>query len=206
MNIVCPACHAEMTLDVLIPNDEARMAVGPVLERGLGLGGVCMRYIALFRPEKRRMSIERMCRLVAELTPDIERRAITRKGRDWPAPIEVWRQGMEIVIGKRDKGTLTLPLSGHGLLYEVMCGLAEKAEAATERQREEDRRNRRDAGPRDAGPRDLAVLAEAASQQPLPPAPPAAYTGPSRAALRIKAEAEAKLRLRNATTGEETPE
>lgn len=191
MKVVCPACHAEMTLDVLFSSDEARTAVGPVLERGLGLGGVAMRYIALFRPEQRRMSIERMCRLVAELLPDIERRAITRKGREWPAPLEVWRAGMETVLTKRDKGTLTLPLASHGLLYEVMCGLAEKAEAQAEREREEERKagTFKPSG-YGRGPRDLSTVMEAIGTAPA--APPPAYEGPSRAAREIKARMEAK--------------
>lgn len=205
MNVVCPCCHAEMSLDVLIASDEARMAVGPVLERALGLGGVAMRYIALFRPEKRRMSIERMCKLVGELMPDIERRAINRKGRDWAAPIEVWRTGMETVLAKRDKGTLTLPLTSHGLLYEVMCGLAEKAESQAEREREDQRRTFRDTGPRATEPRDLSTLAESIGQAAMapPPAPRPEYSGPSKAALRIKAEAEAKRRARTGTTDQE---
>lgn len=199
-----------MSLDVLFSSEEARSAVGPVLERGLGLGGVAMRYIALFRPEQRRMSIERMCRLVAELLPDIERRAITRKGREWAAPVEVWRAGMETVLAKRDKGTLTLPLTSHGLLYEVMCGLAEKTEAQAERTREEERRQApfRPSG-YGHGPRDLAMLAEAIGHDPAQPAPPPAprpsYDQPSRAARELKARMQATLAARQGVSEEAPP-
>ena len=160
MIVACPACHAELTLDVLFPLEEQRVVVGQLLERSMGLGGTAMRYVALFRPEKRRMSVDRMCRLVAELLPDITRQAINRKGRDWPAPPELWRQGMETVLAKRDRGTLVLPLSGHGLLYEVMCSLAERSEAAVEAERENQRRNFRPSGPA-ATPRNLAGMLDA---------------------------------------------
>ncbi len=112
--VTCPACHAEFTLDVLLPHEAARQAVGHLVERHLGLGRVGMLYVALFRPEKRRMSIERMCRLVEELVPDIQRGAITRKGRDWPAPLPLWQAAIDQVLANRDKGTLSLPLNGHG--------------------------------------------------------------------------------------------
>lgn len=204
--VACPACHAEFTLDVLLPAEEQRIAVGRLVERSLGLGSVAMRYLALFRPEKRRMSIDRMVRLANELFPDLERQAINRKGRDWPATKEVWMAGMDVVLAKRDKGTLTLPLTGHGLLYEVMCGLAEKVEAAAERQREEERRNHRPNGPVSDRPRNLAGMVDAIGGEPsllnTPVIAAPVYSGPSKAALRIQAENKARLAARQATTGE----
>lgn len=201
--VVCPACHAEMSLDVALGNEEARLAVARLLTHGMPLGAITMRYLALFRPEKRRMSIERLCRLLEELQPDIERSAITRKGRDWPAPIDTWRAGMELVLAKHAKGTLTLPLTSHGLLHEVICGLAEKGEAAAEARREEERRARRNSGARDAGPRDLGAMAAAAADSaasgaavPAALTAPPVYAGPSKAALAIRAENEARKRAR----------
>lgn len=201
--VVCPACHAEMSLDVALASEEARQAVARLLAHSLPLGALTMRYLALFRPEKRRMSIDKLCRLVEELQPDITRGAITRKGRDWHAPIDTWRAGMELVLAKHAKGTLTLPLTSHGLLHEVICGLAEKGEAAAEARREEERRQRRNSGARDAGPRDLSEMATAAAESAASGAPvlstftqPPTYGGPSKAALAIRAENEARKRAR----------
>ena len=199
MNFACPCCHAELTLDVLLSTEHARQSVARLVGDRLGFGAVGLRYIALFRPLKRRMSIERMVTLIDELLPDIERGAIARKGRDWPAPREVWRAGMETVLAKRDKEALTLPLASHGLLYEVMCALADKAEALAEKQREEDRAARRAAGPAAepvaAGASLVTVLHTTT--------PPAAYSaGPSKAAQRIKAEAAERLARRGGAVGD----
>lgn len=199
MRMSCPACHAELSLEVLISHEAARQAVARLAVVSLPFGALTLRYMALFRPEKRGLSIERLVRLVEELLPDIERQAITRKGRDWAAPVEAWRAAFEVVLGKRDKGTLTLPLTSHGLLYEVLSGLADKQEARAESERETDRRNRRLAGPQH-GPRDLSDLADDLGTAPgslapvVVPAPPPFYQGPSRAALEIKARMDAGRR------------
>ncbi len=199
MRMSCPACHAELSLEVLISHEAARQAVARLATVSLPFGALTLRYMALFRPEKRGLSIERLVRLVEELLPDIERRAVTRKGRDWDAPVEAWRAAFEVVLSKRDKGTLTLPLTSHGLLYEVLAGIAEKQEAREESRMEQDRRTRRPAGPA-TGPRDLSDLADQLGTAPgalapaVVPAPPPAYTGPSRGALEVKARIEAARR------------
>lgn len=190
MRVTCPGCHAEHALEVLIGREAEARAVAQLLERGLPFGGLVLRYIALFRPGKRRLGLDRMAALITELLPDIERRAITRKGRDWAAPVDVWQASIEAVLAARDKGTLTLPLTSHGYLYEVICAQADKAEAAAERQTEEERRNHRRAGTAPAVPASVASVINA--DPPAPTVPPP--SGPSKAALRIKAEMVARMR------------
>lgn len=198
MRLSCPACNAEASLEVLLGRDADARAVAAFIERHVVFGELLVRYIALFRPPKRRLGIARMVGLVQELMPDIERGAINRKGRDWQASRDIWRAGMETVLAKRDKESLNLPLTSHGLLYELIVGLAEKYEARNEAQREAQRRDNRPTGTA-RGPRNLAELADdlaAAGLPPVPTAMPASfppYSGPSRAALAIKAEAEARL-------------
>lgn len=184
MRLTCPACHAEASLEVLLGREVDARAVAALLERNLPLGELVVRYIALFRPGQRRLGLARMTALVTELLPDLERAAITRKGRDWPAPQEAWQAALETVLAKRDKGALTLPLTGHGLLYEVLCSVSEKAEAVAEREREAGLRSRRGGG----GPAPRAVAS--AMEQALAPAPaPQAidYSKPGRAAQEFKA-------------------
>lgn len=202
MRITCPGCHAELTLDVLLTNEAARLAVAKLAQVSVPFGALTLRYIALFRPEKRGLSIERMVRLINELVPDIERKAITRKGRDWDAGLETWRAAFEIVLAKRDKGTLTLPLTSHGLLYEVMAGLVDRIEAQAERDTERQRREHRPAGA-DTGPRDLSEIGEVIHSGAMPfdakPQPPRPdYSKPSRAALELRAQMEAAKARRNA--------
>lgn len=202
MRVTCPACHAEESLEALLGREADARQVAQFFERHVQMGALLLRYIALFRPPKRRLGIARMVGLVAELMPDIERGAVQRKGRDWPVTLDVWRAGMETVLAKRDKGTLTLPLTGHGLLYEVLSSLADRDEARAEAQAEEDRRSRRIAGP-STGPRDLSTVAGDLGAAPgalPPPVPPgyAPYVGPSRGAREIKARIEAAQKARQA--------
>jgi hypothetical protein len=228
MRLTCPACHAETSLEALIGREVDARAVAGLLERHLPMGDALMRYIALFRPPKRRLGLARMVALVEELLPDIERHAITRKGREWRVEPRTWRLGFDAVLAARDKGVLVLPLTSHGYLYEVLCGAAEKAESALESQREADRRNHRAAGMR-SGPRDLSTLAgsvadavhaDAPAPAAAPPAAPAlpivaaAPAGPSRAALAIREQMRKRLQERTegtppdddpSTTGAPTP-
>jgi hypothetical protein len=202
MRVSCPACQAEMSLDVLLGREADAQAVANFITRHVGMGDLLVRYVALFRPAKRRLALARVVALLQELMPDIERGAIARKGRDWPVTADTWRAGIEAIFAKRDKGTLTLPLTSHGLLYEVMCSLADKAEAQAEAQTEAQRRDHRTTG-QAVGPvaAVLAVKAGAAAAAPLPD-----YSRPSSAALRLKAQMAAAQAARTSGTAAAAPQ
>lgn len=190
MRMTCPSCHAEMSLEALLESESARQAVARLAVISLPFGALVLRYVALFRPAKRRLSIERMVALIEELLPDIERGRIERKGRDWAAPRDTWQAAIDTVLAARDKGTLTPPLTSHGYLYEVILGMADKHEAQLEREREQQARSR----PNTAGPQ--AVATALATRTDAAPAP-APYVGPSKAALRIQAEIAARRKPRD---------
>ena len=195
MRITCPSCHAEASLDVLVGREADARAVSAFLSRHVALGGVLLRYVALFRPAKRRLGLARMVALIEELMPDIERGAVTRKGRDWPAPPALWRAAIEQVMSNHAKGTITLPLTGHGYLHEVLQGMSDKAEAAAEREGESERRARRDSGPANVQPQ---TAASVLALHTAPPAPPAYASGPSRAAREMQARIAAHRARRDA--------
>lgn len=204
MRLTCPSCHALLSLDVLLANEAARAAVARLARVSLPFGALMLTYVGLFRPEQRGLSIERMVRLIEELLPDIERGAITRKGRDWHVDAETWRAAIGVVLAKRDNGTLNLPLASHGLLYEVMAGMVDRVEAAAERQREDARRSHRPVG-QDHGPRNLAGMADALLPPPAGATPlvaaaqmPTGPTGPSRAALEMQEQMRAHQARRSA--------
>lgn len=199
MRLTCPACCAEMSLEAAIGREADARALAGFIERNLPLGGLLVRYIACFRPAKRRLSMARTVALFDELLPDLQRQAITRKGRDWAAPEALWRAGIEQVLAARDKGTLTLPLTSHGYLLEVMVAQADKAEGLAERERETDRAQAGRSRTHKAAPAAVANLIDAPAAAPLPP-PYDISKGPSRYALRAKAEAQAKLAARQGTT------
>lgn len=209
MRVVCPSCSAELSIDVLLSHEAARQAVAQLAMVSVPFGALTLRYIGLFRPEKRGLSIERMVKLIGELLPDIKRGAITRKGRDWDVDLETWRTALDVILAKRDQGKLNLPLTSHGLLYEVIVGLVERVEARAERDREEQRRQHRQAGPQ-PGPRNLAEMGEFTNSgsMPLAPAAPAPrpYTGPSRAALAIQAQMAAAKAQRGPSQPADAPE
>lgn len=204
MRLTCPACQAEFSLDVAIGRDEDARALADLLQRFVPLHGHLVRYLALFRPAKRRLSFARTVVLLTELQPDLARAAITRKGRDWAAPPAVWQSAIDQVLAARDKGTLVLPLTGHGYLFEVMVAHADKAEAAGEREALDAARKRTPAaaaaGDAVAVGNALASSAGAHVNPPAPaPAAPPPYDparGPSRSARETKARMEAAQKLR----------
>lgn len=185
MRVSCPSCNAELSLDVLLAHDEARAAMARLAAASLPapISAPVLRYLALFRPSKRRLSIDRMTTLLLELLPDIERQAVTRKGRDWATTPEMRCAAIAQLLANRDAGKLTLPLTSHGYLLEVLVGLADKAEAVRERDTELERRVKGSTGPTPADSQAIADFAQALRAGP---------TGPSRYAQQLRAEIEAR--------------
>ncbi len=162
----CPACGAEMSLDVVLSHEALRRATFELLQMSLPLGALVMRYVALFRPAKNRMGADRMAKLVGQLVPDMQREAITHRGRDWDMPLEGWRAGFEAMLEKAAAGKLTLPLDTHAYLYTVLVGLADKLEAGQEESTERQRRNRGGDGP-NVGPVSIADVVQKAEPRKL---------------------------------------
>jgi len=134
MNLTCPCCAGRFSIEAALTDDAARAAVAAALKLPAPLGDLILRYLALYRPVNRALSWDRAARLLAELLEPIHAAQLTRNGRVWPAPLELWRAALEQMLEKRD--TLTLPLKSHGYLFEVVVGLAGKAQDAGERKRE----------------------------------------------------------------------
>lgn len=204
MRLTCSACHAEQSLEAMVGREADARALAAFIEANVPLGAVLVRYIGLFRPAKRRLSLARTVALFDELRPDLERGAITRKGRDWAAPHALWRTAIDQVLANRDKGALTLPLTSHGYLYEVLAGLADKAEAGAERAQLDAARARSATDGAVVGV--VQAMAVAGVQPdgtlavvPAGPAKPLPYdpgTGPSRSARETKARIEAAMKAR----------
>lgn len=134
MRVTCPSCGAENSLDSLIGHDGARVAIAELAALSGPLAGAVLRYLALFRPAKSRLSFDRVASLLAELKPMILAARVERKGRSFAAPREVWIEAIDTLMAGRDR--LTLPLKSHGYLLEIIAGASLKAEAAAEAKRE----------------------------------------------------------------------
>ncbi len=120
MRTRCPSCGATLSLDALIAHDGAREALTVAFKLSGALGSALVRYLALFRPESRELTMDRVARLVGDLLPDLQAQRISRNGQVYDAPLEAWVWAIEQALAARDAGRLTLPLKSHGWLYEVI--------------------------------------------------------------------------------------
>ena len=120
MRTRCPSCGATLSLDALVAHEGAREAPCHCLQalrhgrRGL------VRYLSLFRPEARELTMDRVGKLLAEVLPDIQAGRIMRNGQVYEAQ-EAWVWAIEQGLAARDAGRLKTPLKGHGWLYEVIA-------------------------------------------------------------------------------------
>ena len=128
MQIRCPSCGAEMSLDTIIDNDAAATALTLALSI-TPLGKYIVRYLAMFRPSTRKLSWSRVATLLGELMPAIESQRIERDGKVYDAPHAVWCTAIEAMLVTRDNGKIQLPIKSHGYLYEVIISEAAKAQA-----------------------------------------------------------------------------
>ena len=145
MRNTCPVCGAEESLDAMlarmIEDDEARRLIAEVMTRSFVLGGHVARYLRLHKPPKHRLSMGKARAVLAELVPAVTG-SFSRKGREWQLGREGWDAAFGAVFRAADAGSLQLPLTGNAYLLEVAMQLADKAEAAGEKEREHDMRSR----------------------------------------------------------------
>lgn len=138
--IACPACGTELTLEHLMGHLDDQRAFSQLIALSVPLAHLVVRYVNLFTPDKQRLTLRKKVRLIAQLLPDLRRQAITHKGRDWTAPMAHWEKAIDQMLAARAAGRLDLPMTGHGYLYSILAGLADRQEAAAEAQAEADRR------------------------------------------------------------------
>ncbi len=141
MKIRCAACGATSSLDAAVAHDDAAQALNTALGM-TPIGRLLVQYLGLFRPAKSALSFDRVNTLLNELLPVIQSGQLDRGGRTWPAPMSYWQAALEQVLAARAR--LTLPLKGHGYLYEIVVGMSNKSEAAAEKKEEDSRRNQTD--------------------------------------------------------------
>jgi hypothetical protein len=133
MKTSCPSCGALFSLDVLIAHEGAREAVMAAMQLPAPLGWHMIRYVALFRPAERQLSMDRLANLLNELLPMIRDAKIERNKRIWSAPVDYWKMALEEMLGAR-RATLNLPLKSHGYLLEIIAGYSNREEAKREAQ------------------------------------------------------------------------
>lgn len=137
MKTRCPGCGAEMSVDVLLANEDAGATMRALLD-ATPLGRAIYRYLGLFRPAARGLTWDRARALVEEILPAIAAGRVERAGRVYAAPEPAWIAAIEQMLAQRD--TLRLPLKSHGYLLEIIAAGAERAESRAETGRERERR------------------------------------------------------------------
>lgn len=118
MKCKCPACGAVLSLDVLLQHEQASLAVINALSLNGEFGRLAVQYLALFRPEKSALTMDRLAKLLSELVSEVQTGQFYRNGQSYNAPLECWIDGLTIVLNSRHN--IKRPLTSHGYLYEVM--------------------------------------------------------------------------------------
>lgn len=142
MKARCLVCGAVASLDLLVAHDDARAALLAAFGISEAMGAALLRYLGLWRPAERELSLRRVAVLLGELLPALHAQRIERDRREWPAPPPLWIAAIDQMLSLRQQGKLHLPLTSHGYLFEVMAQLADRAGADEERQREAERQQR----------------------------------------------------------------
>ena len=186
-NLTCPVCSATLNFEQILGRLESDRTFDRLIALSVPLGALVLQYLTLFTPPKQRLTNSKKLRLIGQLLPDLERRAITHKGRDWPAPLPLWAAAIEQMLSARANDRLTLPMTGHAYLYSIVAAQADKREGAAEQQHEQERRT----GPRPATTNAPVQIAQALQPAPRPAAAPAP-AGTSPAVRKIREEIERK--------------
>jgi hypothetical protein len=119
MLIRCQSCGATASLDVLIEDTAAAQALTLALKLS-STGRAVIKYLGLFRPEKRALSMARVAVILGELNPMIEAGRIERNGTVYSVSPIIWERSLEKVVQMRDLGKLATPLKSHGYLLEII--------------------------------------------------------------------------------------
>lgn len=131
---VCPDCGCARPLSDYLADADARAALAAALECPAPLARLIPPYLALHAPAGRRVQMGKLARTIRELADLVQAGTVTRARETLPAPLAAWQRGLEEVLAARDAGTLSLPLSGHGYLCEVVHRQARAAGARSARE------------------------------------------------------------------------
>jgi len=133
MRATCPSCGAGGSITLFIADADAREAILQAARLPSDVGTLVIKYIALFAPEKRHLTMDRAARLIREVCAMIID-GTEYRGTKLQAPSHVWRAAL---IDMLDRADLKRPIRNHNYLKAVVeSKLAERTDATqTERHR-----------------------------------------------------------------------
>lgn len=141
MRATCPECGAQAHIAAMFVEDDGKRLAVAVAGMPPELGRAVLGYLGLFKPAKTALRLARAAKLAQEVADLVAAGSVCkdeRSGVRRPAGPAMWAAGIEQMLTAR--ASLVLPLESHGYLRAVVFGLADKADAAQERQREDDAR------------------------------------------------------------------
>lgn len=141
LTFVCPECGHHAAPAGFAVDADSKQYAALLADLPPPVARAVMSYIALFAPRARKLTAPRARKLLEELAPLIKAERITRRGREWIAPQAAWITAIDDLLARRDK--LTLPLTTHGYLLDVLTSTADRIERAAEDQREQQLRQGR---------------------------------------------------------------
>lgn len=137
MKATCPDCGAQAHLTAFFVEDDGKRLAVVMASMEPALGRAVLGYLGLFKPVKTALRIGRAAKIAQEVADLVAAGSVCKDERNGvrrPAPVATWVEGIETMLAQR--GGLNLPLESHGYLRSVVYGLADKADAIVERQRE----------------------------------------------------------------------
>lgn len=144
MRATCPDCGAQAHLSAFFVEDDGKRLAQLVAEMQPELGRAVIGYLGLFKPAKNALRLARAVRIVQELMALVSSGTVCKDERGGvrrPATQGHWATGIETMLTQR--ASLSLPLESHNYLRSVVYTLADKADAAAERAREDNARSGR---------------------------------------------------------------
>ena len=157
--MTCPACGAEYPVEAGLLEDDGKRLGAMLAELEPTLARAALSYLRLFKPVKTALRTVRALKLLQELLGLVRAGSVCRDERGGvhrPTTPAMWIAGIEQMLHQGTR--LDTPLSSHVYLRKVVYGLADEADAAAERRRNEDARKGRRPAVNDehaAGPRSL---------------------------------------------------
>ena len=141
MRATCPDCGAQAHVTAFFVEDDGKRLAMTVAGLEPELGRALLGYLGLFKPPKTALRMARAAKIAQEVAELVAVGSVCkdeRSGVRRAASPAQWAAGIEQMLAQRS--SLSLPLESHGYLRAVVYGLADKADAAAERQRETDAR------------------------------------------------------------------
>lgn len=126
MNITCPSCGTNGSLELFLADTEFRKAVLTAAELPSNTGALVLRYIGLFRPGKRQLTAARATKLLGEVFDLIQADEVKLGQQSEKVLSHTWQRALEAVLNSEK---LTLPLKNHNYLIKIALNMVNHYEA-----------------------------------------------------------------------------